>query len=132
MRRDAERKRLVLLEKYQLQNSWLKWGLSDMMSKDLTWNKLLYGYSEKLLKFVLNSNLQTMATPDNLRRWNILKDAPCGLCTKFNVGLSHILAGCPWVLNAENKLSREDRINWRHNCVLSGLAKVVRCKILGK
>ena len=61
MRRDAEKKRLVLLEKYQLQNSWIKWGLQDMMSKDLTW--------------------------------------------------------------------REDRITWRHNCVLSELAKVVRRKI---
>lgn len=70
MRRDAERKRLASGE-YKLQNSWLKWGLSDVMSKDLTWNKILYGYSDKLLKFVLNSNLQTMASPDNLKRWNI-------------------------------------------------------------
>ena len=62
MRREAERKRLVILENYELQNSWLRWGLSDMVVKDLTWNKILTGYSEKLLKFVLNSNLQTMAT----------------------------------------------------------------------
>ena len=130
MRREAERKRLVLLENYQLQNSWLKWGLSDMMAKDLTWNKILTGYSDKLLKFVLNSNLQTMATPDNLKRWNILKDAPCGLCTKVNVGLSHILAGCPWVLHVENKLPREDRNTWRHNCVLLELAGAIRRKIV--
>ena len=129
MRRDAERKRLVLLENYQMQNSWLKWGLSDMMSKDLTWNKILTGYGDKLLKFVLNSNLQTMATPDNLKRWNIIKDAPCGLCTKVNVGLSHILAGCPWVLKVENKLPREDRNTWRHNCVLLELAGAIRRKI---
>ena len=29
------------------------------------------------------------------------------------------MAGCPWVLNWENKLPREDRFTWRHNCVLS-------------
>ena len=84
MRREAEKKRLVVLEKYQLQNTWLTWGLTDMMVKDLTWNKILTGYSEELLKFVLNGNLLTLATPDNLRRWNIASDVPCGLCTKPN------------------------------------------------
>src|SRR6185436_8913753 len=53
----------------------------------------------------------------------------CGLCTKFNVGLSHILAGCPWVLKVENKLPREDRNTWRHNCVLLELAGAIRRKI---
>ncbi len=129
MKREAERKRLVLLHSYELQNSWLKWGLSDMMAKDLTWNKILTGYSEKLLKFVLNSNLQTLATPDNLKRWNVAYDAPCGLCTKVNVGLSHILAGCPWVLNIENKLPREDRNTWRHNCVLLEFAGAIQRKV---
>ena len=89
-----------------------------MMTKDLTWNKILTGYSEKLLKFVLNANLLTLATPDNLRRWNVSKEAACGLCMRPNVGLGHVLAGCPWVLKVENKLPREDRNTWRHNCVL--------------
>ena len=129
MRRDAENKRLALLHSYEMQNSWMTWGLSDMMSKDLTWNKILTGYSEKLLKFVLNSNLLTLATPDNLRRWNIATDVPCGLCTRPNVGLSHILAGCPWVLTVENKLDREDRNTWRHNCVLLHLATCIQRRV---
>ncbi len=131
MRREAEQKRLVYLQSYELQNSWLKWGLSDMMEKDLTWNKIMFGYSEKLLKFVLNSNLQTLATPDNLKRWKVTHDAPCGLCTRANVGLSHVLAGCPWVLKVENKMSREDRNTWRHNCVLLEMAGAVRRKVTG-
>ena len=129
MKREAERKRLVLLENYQMQNSWLTWGLSDMMRKDLTWNKILTGYSEKLLKFVLNANLLTLATPDNLRRWKIASDVPCGLCSKPNVGLSHVLAGCPWVLKVENKLDREDRNTWRHNCVLLALTGFIQKKV---
>jgi len=100
-----------------------------MMMKDLTWNKIFTGYSDKLLKFVLNSNLLTMATPDNLKRWKIAYDIPCGLCTKTNVSLSHILAGCPWVLTVENKLLREDRNTWRHNCVLLYLAQCIRRKL---
>ena len=118
MRKDAEQKRLVILQNYELQNSWLSWGLSDMMVKHLTWNKLLTGYSEKLLKFVLNSNLQTLPSPDNLRRWKIATNATCGLCTRPNATLSHILAGCPWVLSVENKMDREDRnaIMFYTNC----------------
>ena len=29
MRKDAEQKRLVILQNYESQNSWLSWGLSD-------------------------------------------------------------------------------------------------------
>ena len=100
-----------------------------MMNKDLTWNKILTGYSEKLLKFVLNANLLTLATPDNLRRWNVASDIPCGLCTKPNVTLSHILAGCPWVLAVENKFNREDRNTWRHNCVLLYISGAITEKV---
>ena len=36
--------------------------------------------------------------------------------------LNHVLAGCPWVRDQENRLSTEDRFTWRHNCVLFHLA----------
>jgi hypothetical protein len=42
------------------------------------------------------------------------------------VTLSHILAGCHWVRNSENKLDREDRYTWRHNNLVAYFAKVVR------
>ena len=48
MRRDAESKRLLILQNYEMQNSWMSWGLTGMMMKDLAWNKILTGYSEKL------------------------------------------------------------------------------------
>jgi hypothetical protein len=112
-----------------MQNDWLSWGLSDMMRKDLTWNKLLTGYSEKLLKFVLNANLLTLASPDNLKRWKVNSDACCGLCTRPNATLAYILTGCPWVLKVENKFTREDRNTWRHNCVLLYFANQIRKKL---
>jgi hypothetical protein len=112
-----------------MQNSWLSWGLDSMMDKDLTWNKIIYGYNDHLLKFVVNANLLTLPTPDNLRRWNIRDNVICELCTRPNVTLSHILAGCPWVRDVESKLPREDRYTWRHNCVLFHLATAVRQKL---
>ena len=36
---------------------------------------------------------------------------------------------CPWVLKIENKLDREDRNTWRHNCVLYCLAMNIRRKL---
>ena len=130
MRREAERKRLVFLEKYQLQNSWLKWGLSDMMTKDLTWNKILTGYSDKLLKFVLNSNLQTMATPDN----QAVEYPERCLLWPVHAVQRWIIPHLCWVpvgsVKVENKLPREDRNTWRHNCVLLELAGAIRRKLV--
>ena len=75
-------------------------------------------------------SLNTLPSPDNLRRWNANKDAICGLCTQKSATLCHILAGCPWVRGAENKLAyREDRYTWRHNNVLLAIARAVQERI---
>ena len=60
-----------------------------------------------------------MPSPDNLRRWQRRGNLVCGLCSRPFVTSSHILAGCGWVFNWENKCPKEDRYTWRHNCVLS-------------
>ena len=119
-----------MLHDYQMQASWLSWGLENMMKQDKSWQVLLYQYSQRLLQFVLNSQLNTLPSPDNLRRWSANKDAFCGLCTQKHATLCHILAGCPWVRGAENKLAhREDRYTWRHNNVLLAIARAVEERI---
>jgi len=112
-----------------MQASGLSWGLDRMRRKDLDWTTLLYDYSERLLKFAVNAQTQTLPTPDNLRRWKAKRDAVCGLCGEKEVTLSHILAGCKFVRETENKLSREDRYTWRHNNVLSLLATAIKEQI---
>ena len=38
----------------------------------------------------------------------------------------HIMGGCPWVLNVENKTTpNEDRYTWRHNNVLRVLCNAI-------
>jgi len=125
-RKEAEEKRLIILHKYEMQSSWLFWGLNQMMASDNSWSTLLFQYSQRLLKFMVNAQLNTLPTPDNLRRWNLSKDSVCGLCAEKLVALSHVLAGCPWVRTVENKLQREDRFTWRHNNVLYLLASVIQ------
>ena len=62
MKKEAEEKRLVILHQYELQASWLSWGLNEMMKSDFGWNTLLYDYSDRLLKFVVNSQTNTLST----------------------------------------------------------------------
>jgi len=130
MKKEAEEKRLIVVHQYEMQASWLSWGLDKMMKSDLGWQTMLYQYSQNLLKFVLNSQTNTLPTPDNLRRWKLKRNELCGLCGQQEVTLSHILAGCPWVPNVENKLKGEDRYKWRHNNVLLLIAASIKEQVI--
>jgi hypothetical protein len=130
MKSDAEEKRLTILHGYEMQNTWMTWGLDALMQKDLTWHKLINVYSEELTKFVLNGITNTLPTPDNYRRWGVSKICVCGLCGRPAVTLRHILAGCSWVRSVENKQKKEDRYTWRHNCLLLHLANAIIAKIV--
>lgn len=128
MKKEAEEKRLIVLHQYEIQASWMSWGLDKMMRSDFSWNTLLYDYSDRLLKFVINSQTNTLPTPDNLRRWNQKRNVACGLCGRSEVTLSHVLAGCIWVRETENKLT-EDRYTWRHNNLLYAISTAIREQI---
>jgi hypothetical protein len=126
---DAERERIDVLDNYEMQANWKTYGLNNTMQADLTWAKMLYTYSDELLKFVLNATANTLNSPDNLRRWGCARGLVC-ICGKPDVTLKHILAGCPWVYKWENKATRtEDRYTWRHNCVLLALSKHIERKV---
>ena len=103
--------------------------IDNMQKKDLTWTKLLYQCSDRLVKFLVNAIPNWLPSPDNLRRWNQKGDHKCGLCNARNATLAHILCGCPWVREVENKSSKEDRYTWRHNCILQILANAIQNKV---
>ena len=132
LKRECEEKRLSILHTYEMQNNWMQYGLDTVhmaMTKDLTWNKILNKYSESFVKFVLNAQTNTLPSGDNLRRWDISKNVVCGLCNNVTVTLKHILAGCPYVREFENKQPSEDRYTWRHNCVLLELSRAILKKL---
>ena len=123
MKEDAENQRIVDLGCYEIQAKWLSVGI------DLTWKKMLYQCSDRLLKFIVNAIPGWLPSPDNLRRWNAPGIHRCGLCGKVNATLAHLLCGCPWVREVENKSDREDRYTWRHNCILAILAEAIKHKL---
>ena len=67
-RQEAEDKWIVLLMKYNMQNRFLNWGKLEMEMEcdDLSWRKVLTQYADRLLCFFLNSQLNTLPTPNNL------------------------------------------------------------------
>ena len=67
-----------------------------------------------------------LPTPDNLRRWGLKRNVACGLCGRNEVTLSHVLGGCDWVRETENKHPREDRYTWRHNNILYLLSRTIK------
>ena len=134
-RQEAEDKRIIMLMRYNMQNGFLNWGKLEMEMEcdDLTctWKKVLPQHSDRLLSFVLNSQLNTLPTPNNLCLWGSAKKLSCGLCGKSDsVTFGHMMSGCPWVLNVENKTSpNEDRYTWRHNNVLRVLCNAIIHKV---
>ena len=95
--------------------------MDKMRSEDLKWNKILYGYSPRLLKFLINARANTLPSPDNLVRWKArgkCNQFHCGLCLKPKATLNHILAGCKWVFNRGRIPGVEDRYTWRYNVIL--------------
>ena len=103
----------------------------DMRRKgDLTWNKILYRYSENLLQFVLKAQLNVLPSLDNLNRWKIPSSGTCSLCGSPFPTLVHVLACCSVVLTEEECTGAlENRYKWRHNCVLRTLAQAIRRKL---
>ena len=75
--------------RYNMQNGFLNWGKLEMEMEcnDLTWKKVLTQYSDRLLSFVLimNSQLNTLPTPNNLRLWGSAKNLTCGFCGNWTV-----------------------------------------------
>ena len=99
------------------------------MQESMSWRQMMISYTPRMLKFLLNANANTLPSRDNLRLWGRSKTFRCGLCAKENVTTLHILAGCTWVRNVENKKLKEDRYTWRHNCVLSVQKKMIEKKV---
>ena len=106
----------LYVRQYEMQTNWLSL-VDKVISDNFNWQSILYGYSSRLLKFVINLRANTLPSPDNLRRWKTKGNLFCGLCNKANATSAHILNGCPWVRD-RNKTAFEDRYTWRHNGVL--------------
>ena len=75
------------------------------------WKRLMFGLPEKQLSFLLCAGCDTLPTPMNLSRWNIITKTKCVLCQTPQPITNHILTGCSVALV-------QGRYTWRHDSVL--------------
>ena len=80
------------------------------------WKRLMYGLPEKQLSFLLHAGCDTLPTPMNLARWNIITSPVCTLCHCTQPTTNHILTDCSVALD-------QGRYTWRHDSILQALVR---------
>jgi hypothetical protein len=105
------------------QSVWLQWA-EKAHPFDFSWKNLIWGsLGPHVLKFVLNSSINWIKTPDLLAIWtnNRVKDI-CPICPKSPCTLHHIISNC-------GKALADKRYTWRHDSVLLHIETVLRTHI---
>jgi hypothetical protein len=97
------------------QGKWATW--KNIMENDIKWQSAINSKNENLLKFLINSTLNTLPTKDNLRRWGTGTNGVCDLCG-LTESLKHVLNCCSFSLN-------QGRYKWRHNKILSTIFQAI-------
>ena len=85
--------------------------------ENVTWQSVIKNVPRGIMSFALKSVTNSLATPDNLKRWGKRQLSQCPLCSN-NGTLHHILNYCPVALS-------QGRYTWRHNSVLYHMTKVI-------
>ena len=92
---------------------------------NVSWKSLIYGVPKGVMEFAMRSSTNTLATPDNLKRWKIARSDVCKMCQKPNspphkATLFHILNHC------NSYLGESERFTWRHNSVLNYITQAIK------
>ena len=99
-----------------IQGDFLNLLLSEQ--SNVAWKSMIYGVPKGVMEFAMRSSTNTLATPDNLKRWKKINNDNCKMCYKPNTHphkatLFHILNHC------ESFLGENERMKWRHDSVLN-------------
>jgi hypothetical protein len=116
---DEDGQRRVHLMNCAMQGEFMKFD--NLMERDLSWQCLLYDLTPSLLKFAVKSQLNVLATPDNLQRWRV-GTFLCKLCGVTAPTQAHIFSSCKTAL-----LQR--RYKYRHDEVLRVLFDAVKRRV---
>jgi hypothetical protein len=119
------------------QGAWYTDTGEDAQWADFKWVKLAMGLDGRLVSWLLNANLQTLPTPDNVKMWNQSTadignvQESCALCGKWGATTKHVLCFCAHYFNVENEAVRKatgtqyNRVTWRHDQVLRRMVAVL-------
>ena len=114
---------LIYLEKWNekvkdliIQGDFLNLLISEQ--SNVSWQSIIYGVPRGVMQFAMRSATNTLATPDNLKRWKKTASDTCKMCVNQNsrpykATLFHILNHCAAFLGDG------ERFKYRHDSVLS-------------
>ena len=97
----------------RLQGNWTKW--CNYIRNDLSW-KVLLATPPSLTSFLLGATFNTLPSPSNLKRWHIVSESNCSLCSVKVCTAAHVLSGCKIAL-------QQGRFTFRHDSILRVLEK---------
>ena len=111
------------MEKLVIQGEFLK--LLESEQSNVTWKSIIFGVSKGVMAFAMRSATNTLATPDNLKRWKKIRSDDCLMCKKpdrppAKATLHHQLNHC------SSFLGETERFTWRHDSVLTHMAESLK------
>ena len=115
-------------EKYnkQAQNLEIQGEFLQLLTEedlDVTWKSYIYGVPRGVMSFAMRSSTNTLATPDNLKRWKKSRSDNCLMCHQSDsppkkCTLHHLLNNCEAFLG--------DRYVWRHDSVVTYMVETLK------
>ena len=86
-------------------------GLLIEEEQSVTWQSVARKMPRNVMAFAARLATNSLASPDNLKRWGKRKMGICPLCSSPNATLAHITNMCTVALN-------QGRFTWRHDALL--------------
>jgi hypothetical protein len=101
-------------------------ALLQAENESITWKYYMWDHPRGVLKFSVNSSIDTLPTFTNVRRWGKDASVNCQLCGNMvKQTLFHVLVHCKHTLN-------QGRLTWMHNSVLNHLTGCLKSALVGK
>ena len=101
-------------------------ALLQAENESITWKSYMWDLPRGVLKFAVNSSIDTLPTFTNLRRWGKRASVNCQLCGNMvKQTLFHVLVHCKHTLD-------QGRLTWRHDSVLNHIAGSLKSALVGK
>ena len=99
--------------------------IADIISlekEEKLWRRILSGLPSGQLSFLLRAGCDCLPSPINLRRWKIITESKCSLCSSPNPTSNHILSCCPSALE-------QGRYTWRHDSTLLAIVSGIKAAL---
>jgi hypothetical protein len=95
-------------------------------NENIKWKSYMWDLPRGVLKFAVNSSMDTLLTFTNLKRWRKRASVNCQLCgIMVKQMLFHVLVHCKRTLD-------QSRLTWRHDSVLNHIAGCLKSALVGK